>query len=256
MHAILLAAGLGSRLAPATGGHRPKCLLEFGGHSLLARHLRLLEAAGVASLTIVTGHAGEAIERAVGELDSAVVVDCLHNARFDLGSVLSVHCARQSLQQATGDVLVMDADVLYDQRILGPLCSSGRRGANVDRVAFDTAFTPGEEPVKLCLSEGRIVEFCKRVAPGLRYDTIGETVGFFRLAPNTARRFAAIVADYVATERADQPHEEALRDLFLERPDAFDVLDIAPAPWLEIDFPEDLARAREDVLPQLQTLEP
>ncbi len=42
MRAILFAAGVGSRLGGVHDG--PKILLEFGGHSLLERHLRLLSA--------------------------------------------------------------------------------------------------------------------------------------------------------------------------------------------------------------------
>lgn len=252
MHAILLAAGRGRRLGSATGTGLPKCLLEFGGYSLLARHLRLLHAAGVRRLTIVTGFAADRIRTAVESLVPALAVDCAHNPDFLLGSVLSVHCVRDVLLGTSEDVLVMDADVLYDQRILAPLCA----GACVDRIPFDTTFTPGDEPVKLCLAGGRIVEFRKHLAAGLVYDTVGETIGFFRLTPATARRFAALVAAYAEHGRADQPHEEALRDLFLQAPAGFEVLDIAPAPWLEIDFPEDLTRARDEILPQLQVLPP
>lgn len=250
MHAILLAAGRGKRLGAANGTARPKCLLEFGGHSLLARHLRLLRAADVRRLTIVTGFEADQIHTAVGRLAPNLAVDFVHNEEFLLGSVLSVHCARNVLLGAREDVLVMDADVFYDQRILAPLCA----GPSVDRIPFDTGFTPGDEPVKLCLQAGHIVEFRKRVAPSLCYDTVGETIGFFRLRPATARRFAALVAGYVKDGRAAQPHEEALRDLFLETPTGFEVLDTAPAPWLEIDFPEDLVRARDVILPQLQAL--
>lgn len=250
MHAILLAAGRGKRLSAANGTGQPKCLLSFGGHSLLARHLDLLQAAGVQRLTIVTGFEAGQIHAAVKHLRPKLAVDFVHNEGFLLGSVLSVHCAQAVLAGAQEDVLVMDADVLYDQRILAPLCA----GPSVDRIPFDTGFTPGDEPVKLCLQAGRIVEFRKRVALALRYDTVGETIGFFRLRPATARRFAALVASYVADGRADQPHEEALRDLFLETPAGFEVLDTAPAPWLEIDFPEDLVRARDVIVPQLQAL--
>jgi choline kinase len=47
------------------------------------------------------------------------------------------------------------------------------------------------------------------------------------------------------------PHEEALRDLFLERSHRFHVADVTGAPWIEIDFPIDVERAAREVLPQL-----
>jgi len=42
MRAIILAAGRGMRLQQADGQQLPKCLLRFGGVSLLERHLRRL----------------------------------------------------------------------------------------------------------------------------------------------------------------------------------------------------------------------
>ena len=54
-------------------------------------------------------------------------------------------------------------------------------------------------------------------APDLKYDTIGESVGFFRFDERGARRLAAIVAGYVRAGRANLPHEEAVRDLLRER---------------------------------------
>lgn len=246
MRAVILAAGLGKRLTPTGQTPPPKCLLRFGGASLLERHLRLLRHVGVDRVTLVTGYAQEQITAELDALGWSPRPQLLHNPRYDLGSVLSVHVAREAMT-AGDDVILMDADVLYDERILGALAA----GEHVDRIPFDTGFEPGDEPVKLCLHQRRIVELRKRVADGLRYDTVGETVGFFRFTAATALRFADIVAGYVTQNRADQPHEEALRDLFLEQPQAFDLVDIAGAPWLEIDFPADLDRARDHILPRL-----
>lgn len=249
MRAIILAAGMGKRLTPAGQTPPPKCLLRFGGHSLLERHLRLLRSVGIDEVALVTGYAQEQIVAELDALSWTPRPQLLHNPGFGLGSVLSVHVAREILS-AGDDIVLMDADVLYDSRILGPLSAD----AQVDRIPYDSAFTPGDEPVKLCLDQGRIVELRKRVALQLHYDTVGETVGFFRFTADTARRLAAIVAGYIDGDRTDRPHEEALRDLFLEMPHGFDVVDIAGAPWLEIDFPADIERARDEVLPRLLPL--
>jgi choline kinase len=89
---------------------------------------------------------------------------------------------------------------------------------------------------------------------GLKFDTIGESVGFFRFDERAARRLAEIVAEYVATGRANLPHEEAVRDLLQERRQTFDIADVTGAPWIEIDFQNDVKRAADEVLPQLNQL--
>jgi choline kinase len=65
---------------------------------------------------------------------------------------------------------------------------------------------------------------------------------------------AALVAGYVASDRAHMPHEEAVRDLLQEGSQTFEITDITGAPWIEIDYSEDVARAAAEVMPLLQPL--
>jgi choline kinase len=248
MRAIILAAGLGLRLQQPEGEQSPKCLLQFDGTSLLERHLQLLEAAGVTDVVLALGFQPQSVEGELARINWPHAVETALNTRFDLGSVLTVHCVAEALTRG-GDVLLMDADVLYDERVLAPLVA-GATGVN--RLLIDREFEAGDEPVKLCLRDGVPIELRKQLAVGLEYDTIGESVGFFRLNEATAQRFAQIVAGYVESGRANLPHEEALRDLLLERGNEFDTADVTGAPWIEIDFPNDVTRAAQQVLPQLR----
>jgi choline kinase len=243
MRAIILAAGRGSRLLETT--ERPKCLLEFGGRTLLERHLAILADLDVDEVVLVLGFEHGQVEAELARLGRRDV-EVLINDRYTLGSVLTMHVARDAVVRG-GDVLVMDADVLYDPRILERLVA----GPSTDRLLIDRGFIPGDEPVKVCVKDGVPVEFRKRLPPDLVYDTIGESVGFFRFAPATARRFADIVARYVDTGRADQPHEEAIRDLLFEGVNGLDVADVTGLAWIEIDFPDDVKRAANDVLPRI-----
>jgi choline kinase len=246
MRAIILAAGRGSRLQQIAGREAPKCLLSFGGRTLLERHLAILRDAGVDEVVLVVGYEPAPIIDELHRLGRRDV-EIVTNDRYTLGSVLSVHTAADALTRG-GDVLVMDADVLHDPRILRVLVA----GEHADRLLIDRDFEVGDEPVKVCVAAGMPVEFRKKIAAGLTYDTIGESVGFFRFRAATARRFAAIVARYVADGRADQPHEEAIRDLLLEGVDGLDVADVTGLPWIEIDFPDDVIRAADEVLPQIE----
>ena len=66
------------------------------------------------------------------------------------------------------------------------------------------------------------MELRKQLMADLSYDAIGESVGFFRFKEDCARRLAEIVKGYVDSGRANMPHEEAVRDLLLERSHVFD----------------------------------
>ena len=250
MRAIILAAGRGLRLQQSDGRQLPKCLLQFGGMSLLERHLRLLKGAGVDEIVLALGFRHDRVEAEIEHLGWQPRPEIVLNERFDLGSVLTVHTVAGAMTRG-GDVLLMDADVLYDGRIAAALVAGE---APVNRVLIDRDFEAGDEPVKLCVRDGMPIELRKQLAADLQYDTIGESVGFFRLTQAGARRLAELVADYVARDCGHMPHEEAVRDLLRERSQIFEVTDVTGAPWIEIDFPTDVVRAAHEVLPQLQPL--
>ncbi len=250
MRAIILAAGRGLRLQQPEDQQLPKCLLRFGGMSLLERHLHLLRSVNVDEIVLGLGFRHELVEDELDRLNWKPRPEIVLNQRFDLGSVLTVHTVADAMTRG-GEVLLMDGDVLYDARIMNALVA-GRRPVN--RVLIDREFEAGEEPVKLCIRDGVPIELRKRLEVDLRYDTIGESVGFFRFDQAGAARLAALVAGYVARDSLEMPHEEAVRDLLRERSQIFEVTDVTGAPWIEIDFVADVARATTEVVPQLQPL--
>ena len=248
MRAIILAAGRGMRLEQSAEEQVPKCLLRFDGITLLERHLRLLKSAGVDEVVLALGWRHELVEAELERLEWRPRPQIVLNPRYELGSVLTVHTAAEAMT-CGGDVLLMDADVLYHDRIMAALVAGQKP---VNRVLIDRDFEAGDEPVKVCVRDGVPIELRKRLAPDLEYDTIGESVGFFRFDTVGARRLAAIVADYVDSDRAHSPHEEAVRDLLREGSQVVEVADVTGSPWIEIDFPNDVSRAAHEVLPQLK----
>jgi choline kinase len=250
MRAIILAAGRGIRLQLPEDAQLPKCLLRFDGMTLLERHLRMLRNSGIDEVVLALGFRHELVE---AELDLLAWIPrprIVINEKFELGSVLTVHTVAEAITRG-GEILLMDADVLYDERILKALVAADRP---VNRLLIDRDFEAGDEPVKLCVQAGVPIELRKQLSADLKYDTIGESVGFFRFDSAGAQRLAVLVADYVDSGRAHMPHEEAVRDLLRERSQVFDVADVTGSPWIEIDFPIDVVRATQEVLPQLQPI--
>jgi choline kinase len=244
MEAIILAAGIGRRLASAHT--RPKCLLEFGGRSLLARHLECLGRSGIGSITLCLGYQSDLVEAHLKTLGIGIAPRVLLNPEFERGSILSLWSTRSVLRSGAS-ILLMDADVLYSCALLRRLIDTRIHNCFL----LDTEFEAGEEPVKLCIAGRRVVEFRKRIAPLLEYDLCGESVGFFRFSAAMAARLARRCEQYRQQGRLDEPYEEAIRDLLLEFPEAFGYEDVSGMPWIEIDFPEDLLRAETDVLPEI-----
>ena len=243
--AIILAAGVGRRL----GVEAPKVTLDFAGKSLLARHIAALNANGVADIAITVGHRADLIRDELERIGAAGRVTLIDNPRYREGSIVSLWAQRARLAAGT-TVLLMDGDVLCDSRMIARLLRAPAENA----LLFDRAIDPGDEPVKICLRGGEIVDFAK--IPQRPYERHGESVGFFRFSADMAAALAERVAAYVEAGRGALEYEAAIRDLILAHPDRFGCEDISDLPWTEIDFDFDVVRARQDIVPRLQEVVP
>jgi choline kinase len=246
MKVAMLAAGEGHRLG--MGDHAPpKALLRFNGDTLLQRHLDILAHFGLFDLTLAVGHQAALIERELAAIGARDRVRTCYNPDYRRGSLLSLWTLCDVLR-AGEPVLYMDADVLYDWRLLKRLLASPH--ADCILIGRDA---PDPEWVEVRIRDGRIVAFDKDVTIDA-YDIRAEWVGFARFSAETALRLARTVQRYVDDGRVDVICEKALRDVILEAPDVFGFEDITGLPWIEIDFPEDLVRARTAILPRLLDL--
>jgi len=243
----MLAAGVGRRLAADGAWRRPKALLAFGGRSLLERHIAILRAAGVTELVVVTGYRAAEIEAEAERTAPPGFVRFIGNPRYEQGSLLSLHAAAALLAEPGEDILYMDADVLYHPALIERLVGEGEG----DRIPYDRGFLPGEEPVKICLRERRVVDFGKQVSA--QYDDVGEWPGFLRLSAQGAAALGEAAATLVARGADDAPAEDAIHRWLRASADTVTPVDVSGIPWIEIDFAEDIARAEREVLPKLPT---
>ncbi|MGH9474889.1 MAG: NTP transferase domain-containing protein [Terriglobales bacterium] len=239
MNAVILAAGHGKRMRPFTDQHH-KSLLRFGGETLLERHIRLLHAAGVGGVWVVAGHLAAQIEAALQQLPEPAA-HIVYNNDFHLGNALSLLKAAEVL--AAGPCLVIDADLLYDGRVLHAALAS--KGAI--SVLTDPALNDSGEEVKVVLNVGgSVCELAKAVRSGGRI--AGESLGIFRFGREAARALASRLPALIAAEPLLEV-ETAVTGLAAD----FDIrpVSVAGLPWVEIDFWDDVERARNEIYPRL-----
>ena len=219
-------------------------LLEFDGRSLLERRIRALDVCGVGAVSITVGHEADAVRAEIERISPSLDVTFVENPRYREGSLLSLLVQRELLESGR-QVLVMDGDVLHDRRMIERLL----RGAAEAVLLVDPELEPGDEPVKVCFRGEVIVDFRKK--PEFPHDRHGESVGFFRFSPALAAALAGRCQALADGGGGMLEYEEAIRDLILEGPQRFGAEDVGDLPWTEIDFPDDVVRAREIILPQL-----
>lgn len=245
MEAILYVAGRAHRLGTAlTKGH--KVLLEFGGKSLLERHVMLLKQVGVQALHVVTGHARELVAGRFAELSAryGLGISEIHNQDFTEGSVLSMNVSLPVLKRSKDPVLLMDGDVLYDARMLKRLVESRSRSALLIDRNYSTA---DDDPVLVPVRGGRPFDYVKKWK-GLA-DAVGESVGFLKVA---VEDLPVLIED--ASARSARSRSDSLDDVLrmMVQRDVFGAEEVTGLPWTEIDFPQDMEYAEKVVFPALQ----
>lgn len=236
--AIILAAGSGRRMGHLTVD-RPKCLLEVGGRTLVERQLANLAACGIRDVTIVSGHQGARLRAHLGDR-----VRYVKNARHrETNSLYSLYLVRHLLADGA---IVLNGDVLAPARFVERLVGSRAE----DAVLIDRRKELGPEEMKVSLRGDLVVDFGKELRPEC---SDGENVGIVKLGVEGGRRLIRHLEALVAAgyERAWAP--EALRRLAREWP--LRAVLTEGMPWIEIDYPEDLDRARSTIEPAIRTFD-
>jgi choline kinase len=240
--AIIYAAGRGTRLQSDS----PKVILEFGGRTLLEWHALRLREAGVRELVLVTGHLREQIAELLPGICARhdVAVRELVNPRFHEGSLLSLQVSVPEIEDSSEPLLLMDADVLYPTGMLDRLTGSAHETA----LLLDREFsTDDDDPMLVPVRNGRPIDFRKKWSGDA--DFVGESIGFFKIAPVD---FPLLIKETQARScdsACAASYDDVLRALVLAG--RFGYEDVTGLPWIEIDFPADVIRARNQLVPAL-----
>ena len=250
MKVIMLAAGIGQRLYGDESNNPPKALLRFGGKTLLARHIEILRGYSIEEMVLVVGHRKDTLLA-----EAAAVIDTLgapenfvrpiFNPRYRESGLLSLGAA-DAVMRSGETIVFMDADVLYHPELMRRLIYSAHRNC----FTMDRDFEFDDEPVKICLSDGEMIDFGKAVTDD--YEVIGEWPGFLKMSPEIAAKVADAVQTHIDNDVEFVTYEEAMRDVLVSAPaGTFGYEDITGIPWTEIDFPDDVIHAGEVVLPSM-----
>ncbi len=116
--AVILAAGLGSRLKPLTDD-APKCLTEVNGRILLEHTLDILEKNGIDETAIVIGYLGDIITDRIGQQFRNMKVTYIRNDIYDkTNTMYSTWLARDYLRQGT---ILIEGDTIFEEALIKQL---------------------------------------------------------------------------------------------------------------------------------------
>ena len=244
MKGIILAAGVASRMRPLTD-KSPKCLLQVGKKSILERTIDNLLLSGINELVIVTGYLEYMIRDFITEHYPSLHVHFIQNEKYETtNNVYSLWLARHLISGS--DIILMDSDIIFDQRIIGLLMHT--QGMNRLAVRFEDNL--GEEEMKVLLSDDqRILTISKEIDPK---KAAGESMGLAKFDKAFVDVLLAIVDKRISEGLVNDFYEAAFQEA-LEQGYELYAVDILGYPCVELDTVEDIAEARKQVIKELDT---
>lgn len=236
MKALIFLAGIGSRLKSVTDD--PKCLIKIGGKPIIIHHLDVLEDVGIKELVLVVGYKQEKIRELLGDSYKNIKIKYIENKDYLKGSILSLLYAKDEFND---DVITMDGDVIFSKKILQTLMNP----KNKNCFLVDFNFPDLGDEMKIVTNQQGVVRDVNYKIEKQEGDVIGEEVGFIKWSKEDAPIFRKVFEDLLNQGVDDDVYEKAVRYLINNNLCRFGVASTGNTPWIEIDFPEDLEKAKQ-----------
>jgi len=237
MKAIILAAGVGSRIRPLTD-NCPKSLLKVRGKTILEMMIFHIQNCGINEVVFVLGYLQEQIKDYVKTNFPDLNAYFVTNDKYaETNTGFSLMLAMDLIKGAT--FVKFDADVVFDEEILKKLIEC--EYANC--LCIDKNINLDAEEIKVIIDDqNRVLKANKTVNPK---DAVGESIGIEKIDGETAMLLFAELKIMMEDGQNHQDYYEAAYERLIEKNIPFYALDISGLKWVEIDTHDDFITAEK-----------
>jgi len=237
MKAIVLSAGLGSRLLPSTTTI-PKCLLPVDSERpVIELQLRALAQCGIRQTTIMVGYGAEQVEQFLTTHPIAgIEIQTRYNPFFSTTNT-AVTCWL-AIREMTEDFVLLNGDTIFDAEILRRVLAAPEAPLTM---AIDQKLQYDDDDMKVTLRErGRLSAVGKALPESL---TDGESIGLMLFRRQGIAAFCAALDTAI---RSSEALHSWYHDIINNMAPTLRVntVPITGLWWREIDTPQDLAEVR------------
>ena len=232
MKALILAAGLGTRLAPLTND-RPKSMVPVNGKPIIIKQIENLTENGITDITVISGYKAEILENAVKKAFSSInVVES--KDYINTNNMYSAYLGIRSMfKEGFEPFLMMNADVFFDASVIKALLDEKAGNAIVvDKGRYM------EESMKVIENDGRITSISKKITLN---EALGCSIDVYKFDTDGGKAFYECCCDYIESRKELKLWSEvALNEALSKVP--FKACSLVGR-WLEIDNHDDLKEA-------------
>lgn len=235
MKAVILAAGIASRLRPLTDT-TPKCLLKVGERCLLERAFDALIQNGFNEFIIVTGYRQQQIIDFLQSHYPAQRITFIYNDKYEsTNNIYSLWLTRPHVDGE--EFLLLDSDILFDPRIVTKLLESDK----ADALALNRHELGTEEIKVIADQEQRVVEISKICSIS---EAIGESIGIEKMSAAYTKALFQELETMIVSEGLDNIFYERAFERLIPQGYSFYAIDTSEFFSAELDTVEDFQQAQ------------
>jgi choline kinase len=232
--ALLLAAGMGTRLYPLTQ-NEPKCLTIVNGMSILERLISCLKEQGFKRLVVVTGHLENQIRDFLGNQTGDIKIDYVFSPLYKTtNNIYSLWMARKIINEP---FLLLESDLVFDESLLDAMLYPNRIAvAKMQTWMNGTCVTINQSKQVKAFLAGDADSF-----GDIKY----KTVNIYSIALNSWRKIVKRLDKRIANGKVNDYYETIFAEMIADGSLSFENVSFDGKPWYEIDTLEDLAEAEK-----------
>ena len=228
IQALIVAAGKSSRLYPLTL-NMPKCLIEIGGKTIIARNIDTMLKNNVQDIIVVTGFGEDRLSEHIGNRGR-----CIYNPFFEVTSILA--STWLGLKAIQNDFIFSYSDIIYDTDILKGIieypakCVIGVKKHGI-----------GRDSEKVKIRGKRVSAISKDMS---EFESDGEFIGIAKFVGSVAKTFRSTVEE-LARENTFPEYDfiNAIERLLLKGQEIVPYF-VGAEKWIDIDSLDRLEEAK------------
>lgn len=233
MKAVILAAGIGSRLRPLTD-NVPKCMVEVNGIKIIERQIKNLLNNRIKEIAVVTGYQHEILNKYLNE--NFPFIEIIDNKEYlKTNNMYSMFLTKKFVNEES--FIFMNADVFFKEMIIKELLEDERENL----IVCDNG-NYLEESMKIVLdkNEHNILKISKQIS---KEESYGTTIDVYKLSSSASEKFFSIINNFIIEKKElNLWTEVAVQELLKQEKFYSKDIDFK---WVEIDNLEDLEQAKK-----------
>ena len=236
MQAIILAAGMGSRLKELTKNNT-KCMVKVNGVTLIDRMLHQIEKNKIDRIIIVVGYKGEILKEYINSLDIKIPITFVENPIYNkTNNIYSLYLAREYLTK--DDTLLFESDLIFEDNLITMLIDDPR-----PTLALVDKYEAWMDGTCVKLDKNSNID---AFVPGskFKYDEIDEyykTINIYKFSKNFSEtHYVPFLEAYSKALGNNEYYEQVLKVITMLDDSELKAKKINGEKWYEIDDVQDL----------------